>query len=79
MSGAILDPKALAELLPDYLDYDSIFGLRNEAREKLARARPRSIGQAARIPGITPAAVALLHVHLSARRRRAARPRAHSH
>ena len=50
--------------LPSSLDYDRIPGLRNEVREKLSEVRPRSLGQAARIPGVTPAAVALLQVHL---------------
>ena len=54
------------EPVPDAFDYRRIAGLSNEVREKLERQRPRSLGQAARIPGITPAAVALLHVHLRA-------------
>jgi tRNA uridine 5-carboxymethylaminomethyl modification enzyme len=42
------------------LDYAAIAGLSNELREKLARARPSTIGQAARIDGMTPAAIMLL-------------------
>jgi tRNA uridine 5-carboxymethylaminomethyl modification enzyme len=57
-------------VLPDDLDYGVLAGLSNEAREKLGRARPRSLGQAARIPGITPAAVSVLATHVEARRRR---------
>ncbi len=58
--------------LPDDLDYLLLAGLSREAREKLARSRPRSLGQASRMEGITPAAVAVLATHLDARRRRTA-------
>ncbi|MFH0811030.1 MAG: tRNA uridine-5-carboxymethylaminomethyl(34) synthesis enzyme MnmG [Pseudomonadota bacterium] len=51
-------------LLPDTLDYSLVSGLSNEAREKLSRIRPRSLGQAGRIPGITPAALFAVQVHL---------------
>jgi tRNA uridine 5-carboxymethylaminomethyl modification enzyme len=50
--------------LPESLDYAQVAGLSNEAREKLSRVRPHSLGQAERIPGITPAAVFALQVHL---------------
>jgi tRNA uridine 5-carboxymethylaminomethyl modification enzyme len=50
--------------LPDDLDYDALSGLSNEARQKLAAHRPRTIGQAARIDGITPAALTLVAAHL---------------
>ncbi len=50
--------------LPPDLDYSSIAGLSAEVIEKLAAARPRSLGQAGRISGVTPAAVACLQVHL---------------
>ena len=46
------------------LDYSHVRGLSNEVREKLARVRPASIGQASRISGVTPAAVSLLLIHL---------------
>jgi tRNA uridine 5-carboxymethylaminomethyl modification enzyme len=49
--------------LPDLLDYGSIPGLSHEVRQKLERHRPQTIGQAARIDGITPAALTLLIVH----------------
>jgi tRNA uridine 5-carboxymethylaminomethyl modification enzyme len=49
---------------PDDLDYRAIRGLSMEVRERLELVRPRTLGQAARIPGITPAAVSLLAVHL---------------
>ena len=57
--------------LPADLDYAAVRGLSNEACEKLARIRPETIGQAARVPGLTPAAISLLLVHL--KRDRAAR------
>ena len=47
-------------LLPDGIDYTAISGLRLEAREKLTRLRPRSVGQASRISGVSPADVAVL-------------------
>jgi tRNA uridine 5-carboxymethylaminomethyl modification enzyme len=50
--------------LPDDMDYSTINGLSREVREKLSVVRPRSLGQAYRIPGITPAAVSLLSVYL---------------
>ena len=50
--------------LPDDLDYAAVCGLSNEVRQKLAHHRPQTIGQAGRIPGITPAAISLLLVHL---------------
>lgn len=50
--------------LPDDLDYRNVHGLSNEVREKLQQAKPNSLGQAARISGVTPAAVSLLLVHL---------------
>ena len=50
--------------LPPDLDYERVDGLSAEVREKLERHRPRTLGQAARIPGVTPAAVSLLLVHL---------------
>ncbi|GIW45035.1 MAG: tRNA uridine 5-carboxymethylaminomethyl modification enzyme MnmG [Candidatus Binatia bacterium] len=50
--------------IPSDLDFEAIPGLSREVREKLARVRPRSLGQAARVPGLTPAALALLSVHL---------------
>ena len=50
--------------LPEGLDYSQLRGLSNEVRQKLNSARPRTIGQAARIDGITPAALTLLVAHL---------------
>jgi len=50
--------------LPADFDYAALAGLSNEVRQKLAEIRPLTIGQAARIPGVTPAAVSILLVHL---------------
>jgi tRNA uridine 5-carboxymethylaminomethyl modification enzyme len=50
--------------LPVQLDYDAVPGLSNESRQKLAAARPRTIGHASRIDGITPAALTLLAAHV---------------
>ena len=50
--------------LPSNIDYSLIKGLSIEIREKLARTKPGTIGQAARIPGVTPAAISLLLVYL---------------
>lgn len=50
--------------LPENLDYQNVVGLSNEVREKLKQQRPETVGQAARIPGVTPAAISLLLVHL---------------
>jgi len=57
--------------IPEGFRYDSIEQLRAEAREKLVRIRPRDLAQASRISGITPADLALLMVHLDAKRRTA--------
>ncbi|MBI5190525.1 MAG: tRNA uridine-5-carboxymethylaminomethyl(34) synthesis enzyme MnmG [Nitrospirae bacterium] len=55
--------------VPDDFDYSLLSGLSLEVRQKLERVRPRSVGQAGRIPGITPAATAILLVALEKRRR----------
>jgi tRNA uridine 5-carboxymethylaminomethyl modification enzyme len=53
-----------SEVIPEAFDYGSVRGLSAEVREKLERVRPDTIGQASRIPGMTPAAISLLLVHL---------------
>jgi tRNA uridine 5-carboxymethylaminomethyl modification enzyme len=58
------------KLIPVDLDYTKVPGLRNEARQKLITFTPRSLGQAMRISGITPADVTLIAVHLERRRAR---------
>jgi tRNA uridine 5-carboxymethylaminomethyl modification enzyme len=59
--------------LPDDIDYDQVTGLSHEVRSRLAEYRPATIGQAGRVPGVTPAAVTLLLVHLKKRSLAAAR------
>lgn len=54
--------------LPANLDYETIPGLSSEVRQKLNQLRPTTIGHASRIPGITPAAISLLLVHLKRRK-----------
>ena len=63
--------KAIAKLkaaesvtIPEWLDYGIISGLSREMREKLERVRPATIGQASRIPGVTPAALGMVHVSI---------------
>jgi tRNA uridine 5-carboxymethylaminomethyl modification enzyme len=53
--------------LPERLDFTVISGLSNEVRQRLEQVRPATLGQAARIPGVTPAAISLLSVHLKKR------------
>jgi tRNA uridine 5-carboxymethylaminomethyl modification enzyme len=64
--------KADAVMIPPELELDQVHGLSREVREKLAAVGPRSVGQASRIPGVTPAAIAILltHIGLFHRRRR---------
>jgi tRNA uridine 5-carboxymethylaminomethyl modification enzyme len=54
-------------LLPDDLDYLQVPGLSNEVRQKLTQTRPATVGQAGRVPGVTPAAISILLVHLKKR------------
>ena len=54
--------------LPENLDYDNLEGLRLEARAKLSAQRPRSLGQASRILGVSPADIAVLIAHLKRKR-----------
>ncbi len=52
--------------IPDWLDYERVHGLSNELREKLSAVRPRSLGQASRIDGMTPSAISVLMVAIRA-------------
>jgi tRNA uridine 5-carboxymethylaminomethyl modification enzyme len=56
--------------IPDWFDYAQVSGLSREMREKMQRVRPRTIGQASRIPGVTPAAVSLINVYIEIQARR---------
>ena len=56
-----------ARALPDNFDYSAVKGLSSEVRQKFTDTRPETIAQAARIPGVTPAAISLLLVHLKKR------------
>ena len=60
--------------LPDDLDYGEVRGLSNEVRQRLVQHRPATLGQAARMPGITPAAISLLLIHLKRRNAVGTRP-----
>jgi tRNA uridine 5-carboxymethylaminomethyl modification enzyme len=64
---------AEALAIPEWLEYGVISGLSREMRETLERVRPVTIGQASRIPGVTPAALSLVHVsiRIQAARRKA--------
>jgi tRNA uridine 5-carboxymethylaminomethyl modification enzyme len=55
--------------IPEGFDYGRVSGLSREIREKLERVRPRDLASARRIPGVTPAAVSILNVHLELERR----------
>jgi len=56
--------------IPAWFDYHSVSGLSREMQEKLTKIRPRTIGQASRIPGVTPAAVSLVNVFIEIQARR---------
>lgn len=62
--------RAASKVLPADLEYGNIAGLSREIVEKFSRIRPVTIGQASRIPGVTPAALAIIHVHLELDRRK---------
>jgi tRNA uridine 5-carboxymethylaminomethyl modification enzyme len=53
--------------LPDDIDYANVTGLSNEARQRLQKARPQTLGQASRLEGMTPSAVSLLLIHMKKR------------
>ena len=62
--------KAEQHSIPEWFDYRSVSGLSREMQEKLTHVRPRTIAQASRIPGVTPAAVSLVHVYIEIQGRR---------
>ena len=57
------------KLLPETLDYMKLDGLRQEAQQKLNDIRPRSVGQASRISGVSPADITVLLIYLEKQRR----------
>ena len=62
--------KAEQHAIPEWFDYRSVSGLSREMQEKLTRVQPRTLGQASRIPGVTPAAVSLVNVYIEIQARR---------
>ena len=50
--------------IPEWFDYSKVSGLSREMREKMMHVRPSTLGQASRIPGVTPAAVSLINVYI---------------
>jgi tRNA uridine 5-carboxymethylaminomethyl modification enzyme len=65
--------KAEQRAIPAWFDYQAVSGLSREMTEKLQRVRPATLGQASRIPGVTPAAISLVNVYIEiqGKRRRA--------
>ena len=57
--------------IPDDVNYEAVRSLSHEGREKLGKIRPRSLGQASRIPGLRPGDIQILSIHLETRRRQA--------
>ena len=60
--------KMESKRIPEDLNYDEVYSLRIEAKQKLKEIRPKSVGQASRIAGVSPADIAVLLVHLEARK-----------
>ena len=56
--------RAEERAIPEWFDYAQVSGLSREMNEKLSRVRPRTLGHAIRIPGVTPAAVSLINVYI---------------
>jgi tRNA uridine 5-carboxymethylaminomethyl modification enzyme len=63
--------------IPDWFDYRAVSGLSREMQEKLTKIKPRTIGQASRIPGVTPAAVSLVNIFIEIQAKRNASPPDH--
>jgi tRNA uridine 5-carboxymethylaminomethyl modification enzyme len=64
--------KAEQHTIPQWFDYGSVSGLSREMQEILVKIRPRTLGHASRIPGVTPAAVSLVHVYIEIQSKRRA-------
>jgi len=62
--------KAEQRRIPDWFDYHAVSGLSREMQEKLGKVIPQTLGQASRIPGVTPAAVSLINVYIEIQGRR---------
>jgi tRNA uridine 5-carboxymethylaminomethyl modification enzyme len=62
--------RARQRRIPEELDFSQIDGLSREIREKLSKVRPRDLGMASRIPGVTPAAISILNLQIEMRKRR---------
>jgi len=62
--------KAEQRRIPEWFDYHSVSGLSREMQEKLRKVQPQTLGQASRIPGVTPAAVSLVNVYIEIQSRR---------
>ena len=62
--------RAEQRAIPEWFDYSKVSGLSREMNEKLQRVRPRTLGQASLIPGVTPAAVSLINVYIEIQARR---------
>jgi tRNA uridine 5-carboxymethylaminomethyl modification enzyme len=62
--------KAEQRRIPDWFDYRAVSGLSREMQEKLGKVIPQTLGQASRIPGVTPAAVSLINVYIEIQGRR---------
>ncbi|HEV7522916.1 MAG TPA: tRNA uridine-5-carboxymethylaminomethyl(34) synthesis enzyme MnmG [Candidatus Angelobacter sp.] len=62
--------KSEQRVIPDWFDYGKVSGLSREMNEKLQRVRPRTLGHASRIPGVTPAAVSLINVYIEIQAKR---------
>ena len=64
--------RAEDRVIPEWFDYSTVSGLSREMQEKLMRVRPQTIGQASRIPGVTPAALSLINVYIEIQAKRSA-------
>ncbi|MBZ5600436.1 MAG: tRNA uridine-5-carboxymethylaminomethyl(34) synthesis enzyme MnmG [Acidobacteriia bacterium] len=62
--------KAEQRTIPEWFDYRNVSGLSREMQETLVKVRPRTLGHASRIPGVTPAAVSLVHVYIEIQAKR---------
>ena len=66
--------RAEGRTIPEWFDYSAVSGLSREMQEKLARVRPQTLGQASRIPGVTPAALSLVNVYIEIQGKRLPQP-----